>query len=62
MDLFMARTIKRLSQTDVAERLGISQPTISRVEAGKITLPPEKRRQCEKLLDTPIDWKGQDAC
>ena len=56
-DLRTVRESKRLSQVDVSQLTGVSQPHLSSLERGQY-LPNERtRKRIEQLLGHSIDWQ-----
>jgi phage repressor protein C with HTH and peptisase S24 domain len=56
-DSFNLRAFRKrnaLTQTDVAEHLGVSKGFISQIEQGKVALPEDKYY---KLISNPYGWK-----
>jgi transcriptional regulator with XRE-family HTH domain len=51
--MFLARVRMGLTQADIAEAIGVSQPKISAWERGQVDVPEARRAQIAKLLDTP---------
>jgi transcriptional regulator with XRE-family HTH domain len=58
MNLLEARKTTGLSQTDFAEKLSISRPTIARYELATSTPPPSLKYQVSKMFN--IDIKELD--
>lgn len=54
--LIMARVARGLTQTELAEKLGITQCTVSRVEDGLRMLPPQLVDPLEAVLRYPIEF------
>ena len=65
-----ARVLAQLTQKEVAEKLGVSQPNYQRWESGKLTVPANKVSKLSKILGTssndvlgklkPFDFFGID--
>jgi len=52
MDFSMLRALKKLSQSKISRRTGISQSRLSRLERGKsVTLTAAERRAIARVLD-----------
>lgn len=49
------RELRRLRDEDMAERLGISQSTYSRLEKGEIKLDVERLRKIAEILEVPVE-------
>ena len=56
------RSLSRLSQEYLGERLGVSATTIQRYESGEIQIPTEGVAKCAKALHTPVGFfYGEDG-
>jgi len=51
-----ARNAKKLSQTDVAKRLGVHRQTVSSYERNSVTPSYEALRQMAVMYDTSLDY------
>ena len=56
MNLKQARQLKSLNQIELAEKTGIHQTTISRLECNRAGPTPEQKAILKKFFDVPIDW------
>jgi transcriptional regulator with XRE-family HTH domain len=54
------RVVKRLSQSDLAQRVGASATTIQRVEAGELPATPELRRKIARALGMPTAFGADE--
>nr|WP_306264928.1 helix-turn-helix transcriptional regulator [Pararhizobium sp. IMCC3301] len=50
------RSLNKLSQEVLGERLGVSTPTMQRYEAGEIPLTAEAIGKCAASLNTPVGF------
>lgn len=50
-----------MSQTKLADKLGIKQSTVSQVEDGKFCLSEENTLALAKLFDVPVDYFLDDS-
>lgn len=56
MTIFQAwRTYKKITQAEVAERMGIPQPNVSRIESGKSTTTFQTVKAYAKALDIALE-------
>lgn len=53
--LHIARAFQNLSQKDLAEKAGVTAPTISYIEAGKVMPLAGTKRKIEQVLGK-VDW------
>ena len=51
-----ARSLNKLSQAYLSERLGVTVPTVQRYETGDIQIPFEAVAKCAKALYTPVGY------
>lgn len=51
-----ARFYRGLPQVALARKCRIDTATLSRVEAGYVDLPPEKRERLARVLGCPAEW------
>lgn len=58
--VILARESRGINQTELARRLDISQPTISRIEDGVSLCPPEMQEAIADALSYPISFFSQD--
>lgn len=57
MRLREARKAARLTQYQLAEKLGVSQPLVCDWENGKESVPDAQKVKLVKVLGRPIDWR-----
>ncbi len=56
------RSLNKLSQEYLGERLGVSAQTIQRYETGEIHIPTEAMAKCSRALHTPVGFfYGEDG-
>ena len=53
--LKLAIFTKRLKQIDVAEKAGMSEPTLSKIINGRRSATPEEQANIAKALRMPVD-------
>src|SRR3989304_7723719 len=51
-----ARVIAQLSQSDLAEKLGISPKTVSAYEQGRVIPPVPTLQKIAEITDQPVDF------
>ena len=56
MDLREARSEAGLTQDELAKKAGVTDATISALEAGKSAARSNTRRRIEKALGVPVAW------
>lgn len=54
--LRQVRSLNKLSQEYIGERLGVSAQTVHRYETGEIQIPTENIAKCAKALHTPVGF------
>ncbi len=55
------RCLNKISQDDLAERLGVSHQTVQRYETGEVHISPEAIIICARALNTPVGhFYGED--
>lgn len=59
--MFVARMRKGLTQQEIADKIGVTQPRISAWESGKVAIPPERAAQLAKILNVEADKLDQPA-
>lgn len=59
-ELRRTRELLNLSQHALAERLGISQPSLWQFEAGVRRVPPARARQLTRLLGEALEDQERD--
>lgn len=59
--MYVARIRLGLTQQDVADKLGVTQPRISAWENNNVEIPEARREQIAKILGLKADELGQRA-
>jgi transcriptional regulator with XRE-family HTH domain len=59
MDLKEARKAVRLTQTQMAERLNITQGQFCQWERGNLTPTSQQRKEMDKILVNKVEWEAQ---
>ncbi len=59
MRLREARKAARLTQSQLAERLGVSQPLICEWESGREAVPDGQKGKIMKILGRSVDWRTE---
>lgn len=57
MDMRTIRSIKKISQTDLAKAIGTNQTVISNIETGRMIPTSDEKERIDEALNYPIDWK-----
>lgn len=50
------RQVKRISQNQLADALGMVKQTIQKYESGEVKMPPEIIYRCAKVFQVPIGY------
>lgn len=56
------RSLNRVSQEHLGERIGVSKQTIQRYETGEIQIPVEGIAKCAKVFHTPVGFFYGEDC
>lgn len=59
--LILARESRGISQTELAERAGVTQASVSKFESGIIEIPDERVEAFSKVLSYPIEFFYQEG-
>ena len=55
---------KHISKSELAKKMGTSEPSVGRLIQDSIKLPPMKMQKLSKVLDVPLEvlfmWQGYD--
>lgn len=54
--LKQVRQVKRISQQDLADALGVVTQTIQKYESGEVKMSPEIIHQCAHVFKTPVGY------